>query len=182
MDRRSSPVQRLIALFAALALCVVVAPEAWADKKPKLPKVEGYVSAVNTTTGVIEILQGLVKINASTAILKGPEDLPITLADIAVGDEIEAKVTGPVDAVTGLLTATEVEDEGPPIGGEIKGPLTAMTLTTVTVLGYTIYYDASTKIEGVLTVGKEVQVELLPVDMTGDTLPDLYATKIKAKK
>lgn len=129
--------------------------------------VSGTVSDVTGTT--IKLLNGLVTVDASTAVISAEENrTALTIAAITVGTVID--VSG--NPGVGNIIAARIRVHGPKSDGKLSGTITAASAGTITVNGAVITLNAATIYEPYrrmiisaanFTVGTAVSVEVLLV-------------------
>jgi len=126
------------------------------------PSFWGPVSAVDVAGGKLTVLGTVVTVDALTVLVQqNGEDtfLPLTLADIKVGDMV--RVFGSVQA-DGSFLATRVERRTaePPDGDELRGTVAGLntSASTFTLGPLTVAYGTAT-VRGTLVNGAQVEVE-----------------------
>ena len=144
-------------------------------------EVEGSVSAVGTDSVTLKLADGSSKtltVNSSTE-FKGPDrdsSGTVTLADLAVGDKVEAHVSA-----TDPTLATEIKVEGTKVWGTVSAVGSdSVTVTTAIGTSVTATVTATTKFKvpdtdgngtpglADLTVGQ--QIGMITVDSNGTTV------------
>jgi hypothetical protein len=104
--------------------------------------ITGAVVAVDATLGSVTIGTTTVLVTATTRF----EGLA-SLSAVTVGELLDIEATAAAD---GTLTATEIKAQAalaPPFQTEVRGPITALDATTVTVASKTFTVNASTRMD-----------------------------------
>lgn len=148
------------AVLSVLAAVVMISVALPARATAPLVEISGAVTAV---TGSVITLGGIVKIDATSAVITDRgTGATLGIADVVVGAEVEASITGV--AADGTFLASEIK-VGPRPTVELSGQIEAIDTTagTLKVKGVTVTTDASTVFSGQTARGPVTKLSDLQV-------------------
>lgn len=110
-------------------------------------RIKAPVEAIDTASGTLTVLGIPVSVATTTLIASEdePDDAPVTLADIQVGDVVE--VNGAVSGTGVTATAIQLDDDDDPNEVKLTAPVATVGATDLTILGVTITTTSSTGAE-----------------------------------
>ena len=163
------------ALFALVALALVLAPTPALAAKKNMAKAKGYISAIDTTAGTVTIadkesgLDVVVTVEPSTRIHKNKVE-GADIEDLVVGDKAHAKYNADT------MVAKRIQAKSPKAHGEITAvdvPGNSVTIQPAVGLPITVVVTEATKIKrnhervelGDLVVGDQAKAKYDPGTM-----------------